>query len=52
MGDGKQRSYDELHVIVKEVWDSVTSEDLMNLIRTMPERCQAVLDAEGGSTRF
>ena len=52
IGDGKQRPYDGLHVIVKEAWESVTSEDLMNLIRTMPERCQAVLDAEGGPTRF
>ena len=52
MGDGKQRSYDELRVIVKEVWDCVNSEDLMNLTRTMPERCQAVLDGEGGPTRF
>lgn len=52
IGDGKQRSYDKLRDIVKEAWESVTSEDLMNLIRTMPERCQAVLDAEGGPTRF
>ena len=52
MGDGKQRSFDELRVIVKEAWDSVTSEDLIDLILTMPERCQAVLDAEGGPTKF
>lgn len=50
--DGKQRSYDKLRVIVKEAWERVTSEDLMNLIRTIPERCQAILDGGGGLRDF
>ena len=47
---GKQRSQDSLHQIVKEAWDSVSPEDLVRLLESMPSRCQAVKDADGGPT--
>ncbi|VCU39982.1 Bgt-51059, partial [Blumeria graminis f. sp. tritici] len=51
-GCGKQRYQDSLCKVVKEVWDSVSSEDLVRLIQSMPVRCQAVVDADGGPTRY
>ncbi|SZF05259.1 unnamed protein product [Blumeria hordei] len=50
-GGGKQRTPDSLRKIVKEAWDSVSSDDLVRLIESMPSRCQAVGDADGGPTR-
>ena len=52
LGCGKQRTQDSLRNIVKEAWDSVSSEDLVRLIQSMPARCQAVIDADGGPTRY
>ena len=52
LDDEKQRSEDELRLIMKEAWDSVTSEHLTGLIKTMPARCQAVIDADGGYTKY
>lgn len=49
---GKQRPYDELRVIVQEAWDSITMDVLRALIDSMPERCQAVIDADGGHTKY
>ena len=52
LGSGKVRSLDELRVIVREAWDSVTTEDLRSLISSMPARCRAVVEANGGSTKY
>ncbi|VCU39459.1 Bgt-50181 [Blumeria graminis f. sp. tritici] len=52
LGCGKQRTQDSLRNIVKEAWDSVSSEDLVRLIQSMPARCQAVVDVDGGPTRY
>ncbi|VCU40210.1 Bgt-50963 [Blumeria graminis f. sp. tritici] len=52
LGCRKQRTQDSLRKIVKEVWDSVSSEYLVRLIQSMPARCQAVVDADGGPTRY
>ncbi|VCU39788.1 Bgt-51835 [Blumeria graminis f. sp. tritici] len=38
--------------IVKETWNPMSSEDLARLIESIPTRCQAVLDADGESTRY
>ncbi|VDB88046.1 Bgt-51355, partial [Blumeria graminis f. sp. tritici] len=51
-GGGKQRTLDSLRNIVKEAWDSVSSEDLVGLIESMPARCQAVIDVDGGPARY
>jgi hypothetical protein len=48
----KQRTYNQLQEIVREAWESITTEDLRELIESMPARCQAVIDAEGGHTKY
>ncbi|VDB90391.1 Bgt-50934 [Blumeria graminis f. sp. tritici] len=52
LGCGKQRTQDSLRKIVKEAWDSVSSEDLVRLIESMTASFQAVLDADGGPTQI
>ncbi|VDB94458.1 Bgt-50292 [Blumeria graminis f. sp. tritici] len=52
LGCGKQRTQDSLCNIVKEAWDSVSSEDLVRLIQIIPARCQAVVDVDVGPTRY
>ncbi|VDB94693.1 Bgt-51643 [Blumeria graminis f. sp. tritici] len=52
LGCVKQRTQGSLCKIVKEAWDSVSSEDLVRLTQCMPVRCQAVIDADGGLTRY
>ena len=42
----------ELRIAIGEAWESVPESYLKELIESMPERCQAVIDAEGGHTRF
>jgi len=46
------RSYKRLRSTVNEAWESVTHERIKELIREMPERCQAVIDAKGGYTKY
>src|SRR6266496_3074252 len=45
-------SYDQLRVHVKEAWDSITSEQLLDLLKTMQQRCEDVIAAEGGHTKW
>jgi transposase len=49
---GRQLSYDQLREVVREAWDSITIEDLRELINSMPARCQAVINARGGHTKY
>jgi ketohexokinase/beta-glucosidase len=49
---GKQPTYDELRVIVREAWESISIEFLRELIDSMHDRCQAVIDADGGHTKY
>jgi transposase len=46
------RSYKRLRAAVQEAWESITIERIRELIREMPERCQAVIDARGGPTKY
>jgi hypothetical protein len=41
---GERLSYDQP---IKEAWDSITKDQLNDLIASMPERCQAVIDSNG-----
>ena len=41
------RFYPKLKAAVKEAWEALAHEDILDLIRSMPQRCQAVIDAEG-----
>jgi transposase len=46
------RSYPKLRAAIVEAWESIAHEDILDLIRSMPERCQAVIDAEGWHTKY
>ena len=50
--DKNKLSYDRLHQAVKEAWNAITTNQLDDLIDSMSARCQAVIDAHGGHTKF
>jgi transposase len=41
-----------LKPVVKEAWDRISDEDVLELISSMKERCEAVIEAKGGHTKF
>ena len=45
-------SMEELQDVVAEEWKNTDKELLRTLARSMPERCQAVIEAKGDHTRF
>ncbi|KAE9380210.1 hypothetical protein N431DRAFT_310136, partial [Stipitochalara longipes BDJ] len=45
-------SYKKLRAAVQEAWDSITHERIRELVRSMKDRCQAVIDAEGWHTKY
>ena len=47
-----QLSYDRLRGAVREAWDAITREQLLELIDSMGQRCQDVIDAQGGYTKW
>jgi hypothetical protein len=47
-----QMTYKQLRNIVKEVWDSISAEQLNELIDIMYQRCQDVIDAYGKYTKW
>ena len=49
---GPQRSRNQVREIVEEAWDAITPDQLYGLLVSMPARCQAVIDADGGPTRY
>jgi transposase len=46
------RSYPKLRRAIIEAWETITDEEIRDLIRTMPARCQAVIDADGWHTKY
>ncbi|KAF6815631.1 hypothetical protein CMUS01_12404 [Colletotrichum musicola] len=40
-------SYDTLRIWVKEAWDAIPEHFLSDLLSTMPDRCKAVIEANG-----
>jgi hypothetical protein len=42
----------ELKRQVQEAWESIEPAYLLALIESMPKRIQAVIDAEGGHTKY
>ncbi|SZF06028.1 unnamed protein product [Blumeria hordei] len=52
LGSGKQHTPYSLCKIIKEVWDSVSPEDLVKFIESEPALCQVMVDADGGPIRF
>lgn len=51
-GDRDKLSYDTLRQAVREAWDAVTPRQLNQLIDSMKARCQAVITANGGQTKY
>ena len=49
---GRQISQARLNEAILEAWESISSAELMRLIASMSSRCQAVIEANGGSTRY
>lgn len=47
-----QLSYNRLREAIREAWDSITEQQLKELLETMRERCQDVIDAQGGYTKW
>jgi hypothetical protein len=45
-------SYNRLREIVQEAWNTITPDQLDELVSTMQQRCQDVIDAEGGPTKW
>ena len=43
---------DEIRRQVKEAWEAIGEETLEELLQTMPQRCQAVIDANGMHTKW
>ena len=43
---------DEMWVLLKEAWESVSQEFLQGLLESMPARMKAVIEAKGGPTRW
>jgi hypothetical protein len=48
----EKMSYDQLRAAVKAIWDAIPDDDVRDLIRTMRQRCEAVIAANGLFTRF
>jgi len=49
---GRDYTYNRLRSIVQEAWESIEPQVLFDLIATMKDRCQAVIDAQGGYTSY
>ena len=45
-------SLSELKQAVREAWDSISIDEINALVKSMPERVQAVLKAKGGHTKY
>jgi hypothetical protein len=43
----EQMTYPQLRMAVQEAWNSITVDQLSELIDSMHDRCQAVIDADG-----
>jgi hypothetical protein len=42
----------ELRIALREAWDAIPADSLHDLLKYMPERCRAVIEAGGGRNRF
>ena len=49
---GRVGDIEVLEACLKAAWESISQERLDSLIRSMPARLQAVIDAEGGATPY
>ena len=49
---GREYSYDNLRQQVQEAWDTISPKYLQSLVDSIGVRYQAIIEAEGGYTRF
>ena len=49
---GKRLSPKKLREVVEEAWQSIPDEDRRTLVESMPARCEAVIRANGGHTKY
>lgn len=49
---GAHSSLGNLLKATQKVWDEISQEEIQTIIDSMPQRVEAVIDAQGGSTRF
>jgi hypothetical protein len=51
---GHEQGFDkqQLKQWIMEAWDAIDEHVLRALITSMPARCQAVIDAQGGDTKY
>ena len=47
-----QLLYNQLRTAVQEVWDAISEENLNELIDSIRQRCQDVIDAQGGHIKW
>ncbi|KAI0996614.1 hypothetical protein K3495_g11570 [Podosphaera aphanis] len=47
-----ERTSAELRAIILKAWNSISPDFPENLVRSIPERCYAVFEANGGAPRF
>lgn len=45
-------THDQLKAIVWEAWETIPSDFIENLVNGWWDRCKAIIDAEGGPTRY
>ena len=48
----KATSLDRLFTIVKDTWEGFPKSKLRELVHSMPARCKAVIDNDGGHTKY
>src|SRR6266487_4354933 len=48
----EQMTYPQLRAAVQEAWDSITADQLKELMDSMHNCCQAVIDADGKQTPY
>ena len=48
----RKATYDQLRDRVNEAWEAVGADLLEDLLATMTQRCQDVIDTNGGHTRW
>jgi hypothetical protein len=49
--DDKLQNYDALRAAIMAAWEAVDAAYLDELLESMPQRCQAVIDADGSHIR-
>jgi hypothetical protein len=50
--DDNLRAYDALQEAIVAAWNAVPETYLLELLESMPARCQAVVDVDGMHTRY